>query len=233
MLRTLCLAVTTLACLELIPLLIAVDKKPLEIEGWGTVIDPDGDCTIKGDNGKISITVPGTAHNLHPTRAMNAPRVLRQIEGDFVVTVKVTCALTPGKKVVGVGATAGNYAGLLLWANESEYIRLERNARWGGDKLISFTPGCEYWKEKKQAYLNTRGPGTTAEFFKTDSTWFRMERKGSSVTAYFSHDGKEWSVCKILATALPVKVLVGVAAINSSDSPFSTEFSEFHVEPRN
>jgi hypothetical protein len=203
-------------------------KKSREIKGWGTVTDPDGDCTFKGDKGTLTITVPGTSHNLHPDRGMNAPRVLREVEGDFTATVKVTCALMPGKNIAGTGATAGNYAGLLLWAGEKEYVRLERNARWRGDRLASFTPGFEYWKDGRQKV----GPpgGGTAAFFKGDSTWFKLDRKGGKVTARYSHDGKEWAVAKEADTELPKKVQIGVAAINSSDAPFTAEFGEFKVE---
>lgn len=68
-------------------------------QGWGSVTNSDGDCTFKADKGKLTITVPGNLHDLHPNRGMNAPRVLQEVEGDFTATVKVTCALTPGKGV--------------------------------------------------------------------------------------------------------------------------------------
>jgi hypothetical protein len=161
---------------------------------------------------------------------MNAPRVLREVEGNFTATVKVTCALTPGKGVTVGASSAGYYAGLLLWAGEKEYVRLERNARWprgGGNKLVSFTPGFEYWKDGVQ---KERSPGDgPADFFKGESTWFQLERKGAKVTARLSHDGKEWTVAQEVDAELPKKVRIGVAAINTSDTPFTVEFREFKV----
>ena len=38
----------------------AVAQGPM-IQGWGEVIDPDRDCTIKEAGGKVTITVPGKA----------------------------------------------------------------------------------------------------------------------------------------------------------------------------
>lgn len=203
-------------------------NKPQKIKGWGSVTNPNGDCTFTADKGKLTITVPGTLHDLHPNRRMNAPRVLREVEGDFTATVKVTCALTPGKGVAKGANTAGCYAGLLLWAGEKDYIRLERNARWAGDSLVSFTPGFEYWKEGR---LKEGAPGGgAADFFKEDSTWFKLERKGGKVTAHYSHDGKEWNEVKEVDTELPKKLHIGVAAINSSDTPFTVEFEDLKVE---
>src|SRR5438309_1058286 len=91
-------AVAALVCIG--TLAAGGEKKPKEIKGWGKVTDPDGDCTFKEDKGKLTITVPAGFHGLHPKRAMNAPRVLREVEGDFTATVKVTCALKPGKAAV-------------------------------------------------------------------------------------------------------------------------------------
>jgi hypothetical protein len=203
-------------------------KKSKEINGWGTVTDPDGDCTFKEDRGKLTITVPGNLHDLHATRGMNAPRVLREVEGDFTATVKVTCALTPGKGVAKGANTAGYYAGLLLWAGEKEYVRLERNALWGGGKLVSFTPLFEYWKDGGMRVASPRGGAP--DFFKPDSTWFQLERKGGKVTARYSDDGKEWAVAQKVDTELPKKLHVGVAAINSSDTRFIVEFGDLKVE---
>ena len=209
---------------------IGDEPKPVVIDGWGSIVDPDGDCAIKGDKFKLTIAVPGTAHDLHPTRVMNAPRVLHEVDGDFSGTVKVTCPLNPGKKVVGKGATAGIYAGLLLWAGEKDFIRLERNARWqrgGSGKLVDFSPGFEYWKGGTQLFFN---PYTKPDFFKGDSTWLRLERKGTKVTAHHSLDGMAWSAFKELETALPHKVQIGVSVLNTGDTPVTAEFTEFKIE---
>ena len=43
---------------------------------------------------------------------------------------------------------------------------------------------------------STRCRSTTKEFFKGESTYLRLERKGDKVTASYSHDGKEWTEAK-------------------------------------
>lgn len=76
------------------------------------VTDPDMDCEFSLSAKKISITVPGTIHDLHPARGMNAPCVLRSVTGDFTVQVKVTADFQPGRTSEGRGAPF-NGAGIL------------------------------------------------------------------------------------------------------------------------
>jgi hypothetical protein len=219
--------IATLAAGLIVGSTVAEEKKTQKIEGWGTVTDPDGDCTVKVAKGKLTVTVPATNHNLHPLRGMNAPRILREVDGDFTATVKVTGDFMPGKKATGLSATAGNYAGLLLWESDKNYVRLERNARWDADQLLCFAPGFEYWKDGALKHGPPRT--TTPDFFKGKSTWLRLERNADNVTAYFSHDGREWTEATMAAIDFPRKVQIGVAAINSSDAPFTVEFEDFQV----
>jgi hypothetical protein len=50
----------------LIGLATSQERKNRSIDGWGKVIDPDSDCTIRAAQGAVTITVPGTHHNLNP-----------------------------------------------------------------------------------------------------------------------------------------------------------------------
>src|SRR5947199_217787 len=91
------------------------EKKAREIEGWGAVVDPDGDCTIQAKSGKVTITVPGKTHDLNPLIRTNSPRVLRQVDGDFTATVRVTGDFQPGEQSTTGVTYPFNGAGLLLW----------------------------------------------------------------------------------------------------------------------
>src|SRR4051812_31099083 len=64
-------------------------EKPFQTS-WDPPTDPDGDCTFQRVEGKLTITLPGSDHDLGIERGrMNAPRLLRDVEGDFVVQVRV------------------------------------------------------------------------------------------------------------------------------------------------
>jgi hypothetical protein len=212
----------------------APEKTPGTTPGWGKVTDPDGDCTVIGGKRMLTIKVPGGTHDLNVTHGgTQAPRVLRSVVGDFTAQVKVTCDLTPGDKPGKEGSASSFFgAGLLLWQDKDNYLRLERNAWWVADaaRHASYPPLVEYFKNGE--YQNTDPAGTLDGAFKGRSTWLRLERKGDSVTASYSHDGKEWTEAKTVEVKLPEKVQIGVDAVNTSAKELAVEFTEFTVKTK-
>ena len=79
-------------------LAIAQQAGDRKLEGWGKVVDPDGDCKFDAARGSLSIAIPGTHHNLNPAVRQNAPRVLQEVEGDFTVQVRVSGDFEPGQR---------------------------------------------------------------------------------------------------------------------------------------
>jgi regulation of enolase protein 1 (concanavalin A-like superfamily) len=227
------LLVGALAAYLIVGGVAAQEQKPQTIAGWGTVTDPDGDCAVKAEKGKLTVTVPEGTHDLNPNLGgMKAPRVLREVEGDFTALVKVTGDFTPGDKAASDNTSSFNGAGLLVWQDAKNYLRLERNAWWRPDlgKYGCYPPLVEYYKDGE--YQNTNPDGTVEEFFKGRSTWLKVERQGDKLTASYSHDGKEWSVAKELTVNLARKVHLGVAATNTAAKPFAVEFEEFRVSTK-
>ncbi len=205
------------------------DKKPQEIKGWGTVTDPDGDCTVTEGKGKLTIKVPGSLHDLYPLqkdkkKRLNAPRVLQQVKGDFVATVKVTADWKPGDALPGSSTVPYNGAGLLVWAEEDDFVRLERNV-FVRKVSISYTTPFQFQGGNQVNNAQT----TQDEFFKGKSTWVKVERRGEKLTTSISHDGKEWTETATLRAKYPETVRVGVEAVNSSDKEFVVEFAEFKI----
>src|SRR5262245_43971475 len=93
MLRCLCL----LCCPVLFSLALAAPvPRPKEgafEKGWGRPRDPDKDCKLTLGATSLAIEVPGKPHLLHrggQRPLLNAPRLLRGVEGDFVAEVRVT-----------------------------------------------------------------------------------------------------------------------------------------------
>ena len=71
----------------------AADKPAQTIPGFGTVVDPDGDCRFD-DRVKLTIRVPNTLHGLtyrpEPGQSkLNAPRLVQDVKGDFQFVIKV------------------------------------------------------------------------------------------------------------------------------------------------
>src|SRR5262249_30871423 len=50
------------------PFAAGTGQHPKEIKGWGTVTDPDGDCTFKEDKGKLLIRFPSSRGLVHWAR---------------------------------------------------------------------------------------------------------------------------------------------------------------------
>jgi regulation of enolase protein 1 (concanavalin A-like superfamily) len=162
---------------------------------------------------------------------MKAPRVLREVEGDFTAQVKVTGDFKPGEQSASPETSSFNAAGLLLWQDSKNYIRLERNAwRTGDGQYACYPPLFEHYRDGQ--YQNTNPDGTTDDFFKGRSTWLKLERRAGKVIASYSHDGKEWTEVKQIDVELPRKVQIGVAAVNTSTKPLTVEFEGLSVRPQ-
>ncbi len=189
-----------------------------ELKSWGLKVDPDRDCRFALDGDRLTINVPATKHNLCvEVREMNAPRVLREIDGDFIAQIKVS-----GNVGHQGSSTSRQYygyhgAGWLLWQDERNYIRLERAAiaREGG--------GVHYgnFELRKDGQLASSQPVQLPD---QDIT-LRLERRGGQVLGAVSTDGITWRYFNPIAIKLPRRVRLGVAAINTSTERFKATFT--------
>lgn len=206
-------------------------KEPpgLALDGWGTVTDPAGDCILNAGNGKLTITIPGGTHDLSlDSGGLTAPRVLREIEGDFSARVKVTGEFKPGPKPHNPKTVSFNAAGLLVWQDDKNFVRFERRNWWLAKEGRFASPPAmpEYFKGGRSQQWQSL---TRPEHFKGRSTWLEVERRGDRLITSVSHDGKEWVAGNQITVDLPRAVRVGVLAINTSTEPFVAEFEEFKV----
>jgi hypothetical protein len=109
-LSVLLLAVSLLACAAL-----AVPAPKPSLKEWGDPINPDPDCKVRLDGGVLSIEMPGTEHEYDPARKrFNAPRILREIEGDFVLQVRIRIDCPPFAQSSVKGHPAHVSAGFLI-----------------------------------------------------------------------------------------------------------------------
>lgn len=88
---------------------------PDPMKAWDNPVDPDQDCKIRRDSGVLSIEMPGTEHDYDPLRKrLNAPRILREIEGEFdlQVRMRIVCPRSAQSSVKGHPACVS--AGFLM-----------------------------------------------------------------------------------------------------------------------
>lgn len=199
------------------------DPKGTSLLDWGLAIDPDNDCKFVPDGKKsLSIEVPGTWHDLNPhVNKLNSPRVVRTVEGDFSITVKVAGEYKPGGKPQNPRSVPSNGGGIIVWNNSDNFIRLERFAIVRNKKVGTFIVFLEREAGYQGAEHNQGYAG--------GDCYLRMERKGSRITGSISTDGTAWKELKPIDTLWPAQLKVGLAAANSNSEPLTVKFEEFKL----
>ncbi|MBL7040599.1 MAG: DUF1349 domain-containing protein [Pirellulaceae bacterium] len=197
-----------------------------EIPGWGTVVDPQGDCVVAAKADAVSITVPGTYHDLAPADGydnMDAPRVLQDAQGDFILQVRARRFEQPEPNT---GANAENprsyvSSGLLVWQDRGNFIRFQRAASADSGFVGTF------------GQLISGGDmigGSRIELADQD-TYLRVERKAGKFNLAQSRDGKTWMTVQTQGKELTLqdKVKVGVFVINGTNRQITHEFADFRL----
>ena len=191
--------------------------------GWDKPVDPDGDCKIAPDKEALTIEAPGKRHDLTGEGAMNAPRLLRDVTGDFTIQVRVAGDLKPAGPSTAPGGLPFEGAGLVLMADDKTFVRLERAAvdRNGAtDPYVNWevrADGRQQW-------------ASTAKLNPEDQTvYLRLRRLGDRIFPGYSVDGKTWTEMPSQALAILATVKVGVAAVTSSAGTFRPKFDDFRL----
>ena len=204
-------------------------RGPHIIAGWGTVTDPDGDCSVSVKGRKVAVTIPGTVHDISIMYAKkNAPHILRTVSGDFTVETKLSGAFDPGNISAKPHRQCFNGAGLLIWINARSYIRLERDiiVEPSGKRAFSYTPLFEFWENGK---VHPHAHGNYKPFFTSRSTELKLTRRGNKIYVAVNADGVKWVYLAPAIAAFPQKMQVGIDAINTSKKPFTVVFEKFRV----
>jgi regulation of enolase protein 1 (concanavalin A-like superfamily) len=186
---------------------------------WGDAVDPDGDCKFELEprEHRAKIIVPGKTHILSAEIGrVNAPRLLRDIKGDFDLTVRVAGTNHPGGKATTTLYSPYHGGGLLIWQDQENYIRLEIAADIQHGRARPYV-NFEYRKDGELAFSNgiLNGDG---------SNHLRFKRRGTEIHASFGPDGVRWTSFSPLTAKLNDHLKFGVSAINSSTTPLPVEF---------
>jgi regulation of enolase protein 1 (concanavalin A-like superfamily) len=195
---------------------------PRTLKGSGQIVDPNRDCQFRLDGSRLTIGVPPKNYDLNAEAGgMSAPRVLRDIEGDFIAQVKISGKLMPA----GDRTTKQYYpyhgAGLLLWQDQRNYVRLERAA-------INREDGVAHYVNFELRKYGERFGSPSAEIPDQDF-YLRVERRGGRVGGAISPDGASWHYLNPLPFTFSQRIKLGVAAINTSTERFSPVFQELET----
>jgi regulation of enolase protein 1 (concanavalin A-like superfamily) len=192
---------------------------------WGRRFDPDRDCTFNPQGGALTIQVPPTPHDLSiELGRTNAPRMLREVEGDFSIQVKVCGDIRPMAAGSIPGRLSYQAGGILLWIDERNYVRLERAALNRSGNIVTYA-----------AYESRANglPGPSRSLTIPDQeTSLRLERRGDQLRGFVSSDGGPWRPQQDIDMDLPAKVQIGVAAVNAAQQQLQVRFEGLQVEKK-
>jgi regulation of enolase protein 1 (concanavalin A-like superfamily) len=204
------------------------EKESNGLNYWGSLVDPDGDSLVTMVHGNLKVDVPGTLHDLNiDIGKNNAPRIVQEVEGDFVATVNVTGSFEPGAVRTGPKSFPYNGGGLLAWSDEGNYIRLERAAMYGRNNrvvgLVLFESRVQGTKDE----TNNKGGRDPRQ-----DLWLRLERHGKTIAGFLSTDAKNWEPLEPMEVDWPSRLKVGVDAINSCGDRMNVRFQNYSLKKK-
>jgi regulation of enolase protein 1 (concanavalin A-like superfamily) len=180
--------------------------------GWDAPADPLGDCRFVRRGGSLTIGVPSGCHDVYAfDDRLNAPHLMRDVEGDFCLTVRVNGGELLDKDV------AWRSAGLLLLAG-ARAVSLELLATDCGFKAAAYL----YQEDERSR------SGMIHSLTQSDSLlWLRLRRQGDEVMALYSKDGQHWRAMQIRRdVTFPARLRVGVFASVNGSGAFEVVFDK-------
>jgi hypothetical protein len=193
------------------------------VAGWDRPIDPRRDCRFDRAGDRLTITVPGWRHDLDlAARRLTAPRLLRDVAGDFVVQVRMGSGPSlPAENAV-------YRAGGLVVTDGKQFVRLLRTAaRFGGEVM---PPLCRVFPDDNtnQLWLYDDGPPLR------EAAYLRIERRGGSLSFFSSRTGEAWQklpgpFLSLPRPKLPHKLKVGVIGEATARGEFKVVFDRFKL----
>ena len=203
-------------------------ESDLLVKHWGTPVDPGGECRFRLDDGKLSIKIPGKPHVMSAEIGQtNGPRVLRDVEGDFIAEVRVSGPFPADPHSLIEGRWAFNGSGLLIWGDDKNYIRLERarmhipNGAWR----------CwANWELRQNAKASGGWNGNNATLLEEAKTvTLRVVRKGDTFTGSYRLDGGAWQELAPMHVPLGKKLQVGVVALQNTAAGYEATFEALRI----
>jgi regulation of enolase protein 1 (concanavalin A-like superfamily) len=223
--------VATAVAVIAVGVLAADDRKPAPAQkealgAWGTAVDPDGDCQFAIQGEGLTVTAPGSDHVLGVERGkMNAPRVLRAADGDFIAQVRVSVDFPEGATAAVPNKPPVLVAGLVLFVDDGTYVRLERASVEARDERLNYVN----WEVRKDREWTRHGSSQEAKVEPSEHLWLRLERRGERLLGYHSADAVQWQALPPIELKLPPAVKVGVTVGHNTTTPHSAAFAGYKL----
>lgn len=194
------------------------------VVSWGQLIDPDGDCEFAVSKDSLSIGFSGARHILDSEDGqMNAPRVLRSMQGEFAIQVTVEGNLPlPDDRT----ATAYVSGGLLLLIDEANYLRFERASFTRRGQINHYAN----FEQRIDSRLIRIGFFSDYPIDDEKAVDLRFEVTSGTVRSLIRVDGKQWHEMGTAEVDPDATYAVGVTGLNTSGEPVQVKFAGLQHE---
>jgi hypothetical protein len=223
---------------EMMKTLRTIQRKTFSM--LGPLIDPEKDCKItkSDDDLKIKIDIPGgkvrslapyIVNRLNKKKPLhNAPMSLIDVDGDFAALVEITGEISAGTNLPK--DRQGNNipftfqsAGLLLYQDKDNFVRIERSAGVDVERLQPIHKVLfEVVKDGKHVENQNYPPVPEGPVY-----LLLMRRKGKVMVGATVNLAVPPQPVGLVELDLPTKVKVGLSASNISAKPFTANFENF------
>jgi regulation of enolase protein 1 (concanavalin A-like superfamily) len=151
----------------------------------------------------------------------NAPRVLRDVQGDFEVSVRVDGQFEPNGNDPRPAFAAEVRAGLIVFLDEDNFIMLDRSAVQRNGKI---NKGVGIQVRVPNRGRGNRNPRLGGQ----GPTYLRLARKGAQIVLSARSEGANWEpAIGPIDVPWPERLKVGLVTTSSSIEPFSVTFGEY------
>jgi hypothetical protein len=193
---------------------------------FGAPADPDKDCKFElGEGGKLVIRAPAAVHVLNPAAGgVNAPRVVRTVEGDFTATVRIRMVPTREPQAGPANGQPMFLAGMTLGQDDATLLSHARTVQTQGNEVKRAGLHLE-WVGGQQRFSASSGGGA----FDPETTYLRITRTGPTIKLAASADGKGWHEFNGPVVSYPAKAKIGLFVANPSGEPFAAEFDQLTI----
>jgi len=191
-----------------------------DLPGWGEIVDPVGNCPVDFAEQGISLSIPAGLHDMNPRlQITNAPRILEQVEGDFLYEVHVGDFPRPQAKTGVQGHASYLAAGILLWQDDQNVMRWTRTA--SGEANAVFL-SCEQYEQGKLA-----GGGNYP--MEDKPVTLRLERRKDRLILSATYDNSSWRKVLERRCSLWKDLKVGVFGLNVTEKDVEYRFTSSYL----
>lgn len=222
------------------------DAPPVRPEGGadlsdlrGAFVDPLRQCKLVDGGDRFEITVPSGQFDLSIELGQtSAPRLLWRVQGDFSAEVRVGDVPEPEGQLEHLERLRLAYhgAGLLLWQDDRNYLRLESAAYRPRKPPAARAKDRSSGKVARYVLFELRRDGKLVGGLSRPDvrledrpTDLRLERRGREIRAFARQGDGDWMPVGLSEADLPDALDVGLAVVNTARSGLEARFERFRL----